>query len=99
MRFLATTLALVVLGGTAWAEGNGPSAGGGVNGGSCFVGIIAPGRPGSGGAVGSPAGVTPYTYTWVPPGPVVAGLGPTCDASGGPGLPYGLVVRDLGGAV
>ena len=70
-----------------------------MDGGSFFVGIIAPGRPGSSGAVGSPAGVTPYTYTWVPPGTVVGGLSPACDAGGAPGIPYGLVVRDLGGAV
>ena len=76
-----------------------PPTGGGVTGDSFFVGIVGPGRPGSGGAVGSSAGVTPYTYTWVPPGSVVGGFAPTCDAGGAPGLPYGLVVRDLGGAV
>ncbi|MGH8985043.1 MAG: hypothetical protein ACRDY6_14365, partial [Acidimicrobiia bacterium] len=68
-----------------------------------FVGIIAPGQPGSTGPVSadSLAAPRPYTYTWVPLIPPAAypAAFDCVDPFGGPGRPYALVVRDLSGAM
>jgi len=80
-----------------------PSAGGGVGESNFWVGIIAPGQPGSTGPVSadSPAAPRPYTYTWVPLIPPAAypAAFDCIDPFGGPGRPYALVVRDLSGAM
>jgi hypothetical protein len=94
----AVVLQTLVIAPSACAEGNNPSAGGGVNDDSFFVGVISPGQTGGNGSVGGTNGVSPYTYTWVPAG-IIAGVGPICDANGAPGSWYGLVVRDLAGTV
>lgn len=92
-------IAALCTGQGASAADESPHAGGGVDGDSFFVGILAPGQQGGSGATGSANGVSPYRYTWVPPGVVVGGRAPNCDAGGAPGIPYGLVVRDLSGAI
>jgi hypothetical protein len=101
---LAVLLLLAIDAPLAVAEGVDPtpSAGGGVGDSNFWVGIIAPGSTGSGGPIsaGDPAAPQPYTYTWVPVQGTPLPSGAVCDAGFGTiGTWYGLVIRDLSGAV
>jgi hypothetical protein len=60
-----------------------------------------PGGPGTPMSADSPAAPSPYRYMWLPPTTGgLAPINPICDAGlGTGGVPYTLVVQDLGGAI
>ena len=101
-RLLAGSLAIALLGiaapAAAYDPNQVPGTGGGVDGGSFFVGIIAPGRRGEPGGNGQRRRRAAAYTVHVGPGRARwSGQAPACDAGGAPGWLHALVVRDLVG--